>query len=40
MYNTGSYYYPLHKIGLKDNIFKLHIYKMYLTQHDSIPTSF
>ena len=26
------YNYPSHKIGLKDNIFKLNLYKMYLKQ--------
>ena len=29
MYNTGIYYYPSQKIGLKDNIFKLYLYKVY-----------
>ena len=32
MYITGIYYYPSHAIGLKDNIFNLQLYKVYLTQ--------
>ena len=32
MYITGIYWYPSKKIGLKDNIFKLYLYKVYLTQ--------
>ena len=31
MHITGIYYFPSKKIGLKDNIFKLHLYKVYLT---------
>ena len=31
MYITGIYYYASQKIGLKDNIFKLYLYKMYVT---------
>ena len=32
MYITCIYHYPLHKIGLKDNIFELYLYKVYITQ--------
>ena len=31
MFSTGIYYYPSKKIGLKDYIFKLYLYKVYLT---------
>ena len=44
MYITCIYHNPLHKIGLKDNIFKLHLYKVYIivyyTNNDGIPKSF
>ena len=32
MHITGIYYHFSQKIGLKDNIFKLHLYKVYLIQ--------
>ena len=31
MHITGIYYYHSQKIGLKDYIFKLQLYKVYLT---------
>ena len=31
MYITGIYYHLSQKIGLKDNIIKLYLYKVYLT---------
>ena len=31
MHITGIYYYPSQKIRLKDNIFNLHLYKVYQT---------
>ena len=31
MHITDIYYYPSQKIGLKDIIIKLHLYKMYYT---------
>ena len=41
MHITGIYYYPSQKIGHKDNIFKLHLYKVNLTHRDDgIPRSF
>ena len=32
MHITGIHYHFSQKIGLKDNIFKLHLYKVYLIQ--------
>ena len=31
MHIRGIYYYPSPKIELKDNIIKLHLFKVYLT---------
>ena len=36
MYITGIYYYPSHAIGLKDNIFNLQLYKVYLRYIDTV----
>ena len=32
MHITGIHYHSSQKIGLKDNIFKLHLHKVYLIQ--------